>query len=676
MATVTPYSLADETLAASLDLATAIAAAQNSAEAAAGHAARAEQGAQEAEAVVEGVTASASAAAASAGAASDANSAAQDAKGDAEAARDLARDWATKTSGEVETGLGYSAKKHAQDAADDANAAHADRVQTGLDRIATGQDRQAVADDKAAVQASLTALTGVTTAWTNVKAAPYNAVGNGSDDDWAKIQNALNDVGAAGGGDVFVPAGTYRLSKGLSVPSNTRLRGAGMGATVFTHPAGALPSVTIAGVNTNATIAMIGVSYAAVSDICVNHQVNSPVANGIQIGEYGASSRSFGCRVERCLALGVDDHKYLFYNKLADFTKIVGCYAVGTTGATPTQDIAGVEVFGGEDVEVQGCLILRCSTAVLFKSQSDVPGSYVRRCKASGNTVLNSIYGPMVSVGRAGADGEIVGVEIAFNTVTNMLGSSARNLYMECVSGGLLKDVVMAGNVLSETGRTLIDVNLNTGALASNIQIVNNVGRAAANCDNYASFYNATDVLFANNTFFGGGAYYGFTFRASTNVRVEGNSCGGSRRRAVQIQDGCSALRFKGNDFDKYDSTEAGDVGAYADATVPSSDITFERNDWRPYAATVGHAVTNVAIALDNATACCCVENRPRYTPTVGFVRNNGSGSTSIRMRPGYTPSSSSAAGSGDKGDVAFDDNYQYRFHADNASKRIAWANY
>ena len=41
------------------------------------------------------------------------------------------------------------------------------------------------------------------------------------------IQQAINQANAAGGGEVIVPAGTYILTTGVSVPSNIRLRGAG-----------------------------------------------------------------------------------------------------------------------------------------------------------------------------------------------------------------------------------------------------------------------------------------------------------------------------------------------------------------------------------------------------------------------------------------------------------------
>lgn len=59
----------------------------------------------------------------------------------------------------------------------------------------------------------------------NVKNAPYNAAGNGLADDRNAIQTALTDAGNAGGGTVFLPPGSYKISTTLNVPSGVELRG-------------------------------------------------------------------------------------------------------------------------------------------------------------------------------------------------------------------------------------------------------------------------------------------------------------------------------------------------------------------------------------------------------------------------------------------------------------------
>lgn len=66
---------------------------------------------------------------------------------------------------------------------------------------------------------------------TSVKDHPYNAVGNGSTDDTTAIQTALTDVRTAGGGVVYFPPGTYRVTSDLTVGSKTKMLGAGSGAS-------------------------------------------------------------------------------------------------------------------------------------------------------------------------------------------------------------------------------------------------------------------------------------------------------------------------------------------------------------------------------------------------------------------------------------------------------------
>ncbi|OUS77235.1 hypothetical protein B1748_08795 [Paenibacillus sp. MY03] len=68
----------------------------------------------------------------------------------------------------------------------------------------------------------------------NVKNAPYLAAGNGTADDTAAIQSALNVAGGAGGGTVFLPAGRYRIAGTLSIPTGVELRGVNETLNVYT----------------------------------------------------------------------------------------------------------------------------------------------------------------------------------------------------------------------------------------------------------------------------------------------------------------------------------------------------------------------------------------------------------------------------------------------------------
>ena len=61
----------------------------------------------------------------------------------------------------------------------------------------------------------------------NVRDPRFGAVGDGITNDRTAIQSAINVANTAGGGVVFIPAGTYRLDTSLTLYSNITLRGAG-----------------------------------------------------------------------------------------------------------------------------------------------------------------------------------------------------------------------------------------------------------------------------------------------------------------------------------------------------------------------------------------------------------------------------------------------------------------
>lgn len=76
----------------------------------------------------------------------------------------------------------------------------------------------------------------------------YGATGNGANDDTAAVQAAINACGAAGGGIVYFPPGTYLISSTLNRHyANVTLMGAGSTATVLKAAAtlsGSLLSIT------------------------------------------------------------------------------------------------------------------------------------------------------------------------------------------------------------------------------------------------------------------------------------------------------------------------------------------------------------------------------------------------------------------------------------------------
>ncbi|HSE61406.1 MAG TPA: glycosyl hydrolase family 28-related protein [Candidatus Saccharimonadales bacterium] len=73
-----------------------------------------------------------------------------------------------------------------------------------------------------------------------LNAADYGAVADNATDARTAIQNAIDAASAAGGGAVYIPAGTYRVASALTIKSRVIIVGAGKGATILNAPSNAL----------------------------------------------------------------------------------------------------------------------------------------------------------------------------------------------------------------------------------------------------------------------------------------------------------------------------------------------------------------------------------------------------------------------------------------------------
>jgi len=66
-----------------------------------------------------------------------------------------------------------------------------------------------------------------------VSVKDYGAIGDGVADDTDAIEDALAAANAAGGGVVTLPVGTFKITRGLTIPRNVGLVGQGMGASII-----------------------------------------------------------------------------------------------------------------------------------------------------------------------------------------------------------------------------------------------------------------------------------------------------------------------------------------------------------------------------------------------------------------------------------------------------------
>ncbi len=146
----------------------------------------------------------------------------------------------------------------------------------------------------------------------NVTSSDYGAAGNGTTDDTVAIQAAITACNAAGGGIVWFPEGTYRITSALSLVDKVFLVGAGAGCTTITLDHATNHLITTAG-STTQQQGIVGL-YLTHSQSCSGRILNVAAAtvlvvrgcaigsgtNSAGIGLYTASSTSTAVVVEDC----------------------------------------------------------------------------------------------------------------------------------------------------------------------------------------------------------------------------------------------------------------------------------------------------------------------------------------------------------------------------------------
>lgn len=135
----------------------------------------------------------------------------------------------------------------------------------------------------------------------NIKDAQFGAVGDGIVDDTAAIQAAIDAADAGGGGIVFFPAGTYRVTSSLAHASYTMLWGPGWcaidyfnsgdAATLLADGAGVLVGAPIVDVSGIDTASVVGLNFRQSDHTAVNTTVG--------IGD--PTSPGYRVRVEWCM---------------------------------------------------------------------------------------------------------------------------------------------------------------------------------------------------------------------------------------------------------------------------------------------------------------------------------------------------------------------------------------
>ena len=360
----------------------------------------------------------------------------------------------------------------------------------------------------------------------NINVLDYGAVGDGVTDDVSAIQSALNAVPSTGG-SVYIPSGTYIISKSIWVKSNTLVRGDGMGATTLKRSANSLSATVDAFQYNNA---MVGCGSAVLTpytnsspgssitfcDFTVNGNYANQSVTDINNRAYGVTTGTVvgtdtggcidGLTVQRVQVINIMQDGFYVANSNNVLIDSCVCYKTGQTLTLASKN--AISFTGGPTDLANGW----CNNLSATNNRISYSGDAVTRAAGSPSSEgIAVIVGDNVRI--TGNDISFVdyGVEGTYTTsgsYTNHNWLIANNVIHDlretatCESVGITVSRVPAQNLLGLTisGNTIYNVNCNgiyaggVGGGVSGLSITGNT-LYATNLLADATLFCAIDVI-------------------------------------------------------------------------------------------------------------------------------------------------------------------------------------
>lgn len=299
----------------------------------------------------------------------------------------------------------------------------------------------------------------------------WGAVGDGVTDDTTSIQAALDHRASVGGGRVYVPAGTYYTTSPLIVTSYVHFAGEGRGKSIIQ------PTRTIGCVyngNVCAVIATIGATNPSITGLTIDKARWTNTANGIALQPTGTNQLTIptgaptaDALVSDCEIVGSDSHQYLIWNFGAVRSRILNNYIDGRVATNnPSSNQDGIEVYGGEDVLVQGNSVRNIGSTAIWTFSDATTNSFRRGVRVVNNFVDRARYG-------LGSQNVSDATTLQYND--NIL----RNLWVAGINitseaGVRLRDIHITGNSVSgiTNGNGIVLISSSLGSATNDSDIV------------------------------------------------------------------------------------------------------------------------------------------------------------------------------------------------------------
>jgi hypothetical protein len=328
--------------------------------------------------------------------------------------------------------------------------------------------------------------------------APYSATGDGTTDDTAAFTAAIAAVIVAGGGTLWIPAGTFKVTSALTVASPMRFVGGGLGSIITTTSATA-NVFTVTSTSNDPGVEFEGLYFKSTVTRSAGYYIESASANGT--------------KVRRCRFEGA-------YNGI---------------GATGTPNFQGLVV---EDNEIIGTL----GSGVVISAANGTQGCvqfYIRRNKFTGTS--NGSQTPIAILVTSAGDLMISHNHTLFcSTAVALAPATGNDIQAIKIYDNWFDSGSASGVAVSPTGGTIRNAMISRnwiatftayGIVASGTGLIKKLDILDNTMGGFSSGINAaatiiSDLVIAGNAVGQCSAHGIATVANLNNFRITGNSIG------------------------------------------------------------------------------------------------------------------------------------------------------
>lgn len=335
----------------------------------------------------------------------------------------------------------------------------------------------------------------------SVKEPPYNAVGDGNADDTTGIQATIDAVGATGGGVVFFPPGTYKITDKLTVDDdNVTLAGTGTSSQIV-MAAGS--DMQVLRVNTTADdTGAVVVRNFTMRDLYVDHN--------------GDEQASAGSGINSCLTawqtISITFQNVYVYMPLDGGITPISCLDIRIKDCTVEKVVwslagNGINVTGGTgagdvdtDVVVEGCIIKDNNDIGIALGSINAARVICRGCIVKGN--YGTAGGNMGIIAEGSSTANSQEIVISGCTVSDQIGYG-----IGCQTGGTVASTPPHHDTVSITGNTVTPGVGSMGIIATGVRNVSITGNVINDFPTYgivvgdnAADYEESNISISGNT--------------------------------------------------------------------------------------------------------------------------------------------------------------------------------